>query len=422
MADGGAFGAAAQIGQQLLGSGVLEGSGHSNTNTKGVQTAKTNTAVRGTTINKGTNVDTSNTKGNVSTTGSTTGTTTGTSSNNGKSTSTNNTQNNSTTVGTADKGALNQARDIVSQALDNMNNKSITSSLVNSVLNKASIAFGQGEGGAQRNAGVYNSSTQDLLSGFAKGQATSDAAEAVLNYKTGQQQIATNANQSIIDATKSSTTTGGTSSTGGTTTSDTGSTSGTTAGTSTSDQASTTQGTNTDTTTNIGKSVQDTKGINVQKEAGSSHVHQESQSQQNGLLTNSVICSELLRQGKLSTRAWMIGSIHFNNGGVSNAGKLAYYAWAGPVVRYIKANPTGKIASIFSFLMEGRSKTIAFYYGRQMGKSKENSFSVSDAMCYLTISGITRVSWIFSVMPGIIKDKFSSNKWKEFDEFDRSIP
>lgn len=377
--SGDPFGAAAQVAQQLFGSGVLEGSGYSNTHSKGLNIDKTNTVVRGSTNNKGTNVDTTQTKGDVKTTGKTTQTATGTSNNTGTTT------NNSTTVGTADKGALDQARGIVSQALTNMNDTSITDNLVNSVLNKASVAFGQGEGGAQRNAGVYNSSTQDLLSGFAQGQATSDAAEAVLNYKTGQQQIATNANQSIIDATKSSVTTGGA------TTTDTGITSNRTAGTNITNQASNTHGTNTDKTTDTNQSLQQTKGFNVQKQFGTGHVVQGSKSQQGGLLDSSLICTVLFNQGRINSELYMTTQLHFRNY-YSDLQKNSYWKWAGKASVLVRDKPHSFKANWFAWLTINRAHQVCHIIRpRRFDFSLKGVIAMKIVVVIVTYVGITQI-------------------------------
>lgn len=367
--DGGAFGAAAAVGQQLFGSGVLEGSGTSTNKGTSTTTGNQDTKTKGLTSNKGVTFN----KGLNNSQGTT----------------------NTTTVGTADKGALDQARSMVSGALSAVNDSGAINNLISSVLGKAAITFGQTQGGAERQAGLYDSSSEKLLSGFAQGQAAADATSAVLNYKTTEQGIANQANQSILTATEGSTVAGTTS--------------------------------NIDKTRDLGKNFNVTKNTQNQDTTGTqttntnSTTTQKSQSQQNGLLDNSVICSELMRQRKLDRRSWMISAIHFNNGGVSKNGMEAYHNWSAAVVSWIRVFPNGKVASLFTVLMKGRSQNIAWYYGRQFGKEKECPFRWKDLGARVVVDGITHISAILTVYPRQLKEKFSSDKWKAFDDFDRSI-
>lgn len=358
---GGVAGAAAAIGQQLLGSGVLEGSGNSNTNTKGQSNTNTNsksgTTTKGISSTKGftANQGVTATKGTVANKQ-----TTGTS---------------STTVGTADQGAINTAKSITNAALKASTDNGAITSLINSTLNKASIAFAPTLSEGTAGSGIYNGSTVDLLSGFAKGQATADATEAVLQYKQGEQTIANTANQSVLDATKGSTTSG------------TDTTSGVQNTTGISNAESTQKNISTDKTG--GTSNTTTAGSSDTSTSGKSSVDQTSQSQQNGLLDNSVICTELLRQGKLEQREWMISAVHFNLV-VSDTGRTAYKIWSAPVVDWIKQYPEGMVAKIFTVLMKGRSGNIAWNMGR-----KGSQFSWTDLGCRIVVDTITHVtSWL----------------------------
>lgn len=358
---GGVATAAAAIGQQLLGSGVLEGSGTSKTNTSG----KSNVNSRGTTDTTSKGVDVS--KGFTGSQGTTE--TKGTTGN--KQT----TDTSSKTVGTADAGAINTAKGITAAALKASTDNGAINDLINSTLNKASIAFAPTLSMGTAGSGLYNGSTVDLLSGFAKGQATADATQAILQYKQGEQQIATTSNQSVLDATKGSTTTG----------------QDTTQGTQTTTGQSKAENTQNTMNTNItaNKSDTDTANVTNTTQSGKSTVNQQSQSQQNGLLTNSVICTELLRQGKLDKREWMVSAVHFNLV-VSETGRTAYKVWSAPVVDWIKEHPDGMTAKIFTVLMKGRSGNIAWCIDR-----KDTEFKWTDLGCRIVVDAITHAtSWL----------------------------
>ena len=62
--------------------------------------------------------------------------------------------------------------------------------------------------GAQAGAGLYNSSTLELLSAEAQARSVAQASAAVLNYQTTQQQLAQQAASTLISDTRSTTTTG----------------------------------------------------------------------------------------------------------------------------------------------------------------------------------------------------------------------
>lgn len=111
------------------------------------------------------------------------------------------------TKGTASPTALAGLQSTAAQASSNANNAtSITQNLVNNIMKQSMIKFAP-ELAQERSAGMYNTSTMNLLHGNALAQAASDASNAVLNYQTSQQQIANQANQSAAVATRGTTAT-----------------------------------------------------------------------------------------------------------------------------------------------------------------------------------------------------------------------
>lgn len=371
---GGVAQAAAQVGQQLLGSGVLEGSGTSDTkgssSTKGVN----NTNKSGVQVNKGIQVSKGTSKGTNLSEGTTT--------NKGVSTTTGGTTINQTTKGTADQGALDQARGISDQALKAVNDKGAINSLINSTLGKAAIAFAPTLAAGTSGSGLYNSSTVDLLSGFAKGQAVADSTQAVLNYKQGEQQIATQANQGILDATKGSVVTGGTTNTSTTGTDNTGTTN------------------TVDNTTNVNANTQrsNDKATDLERSANTvvsntntkGHTEQVSKSQQNGLLDNSLVCAAMMEDGNMDRKLWTIVTRHFINN-TSSWQKKSYWGWSAPFVKYMRKKPNSLAVKFVCWLTHERAVYVAAKLNPASSKYK-SSYTGLFSYCFI---------WIFSCLFGL---------------------
>lgn len=104
-----------------------------------------------------------------------------------------------TTKTTSNTGPAEQ---LFSQASNNSTNaSSIMAPILADAMQKAAIAFAPTQ--SQQNAsGLYNSSVNTLLSGFAQGQAASQGAKLVTDYATQQQQIAGNAANTISNGSK----------------------------------------------------------------------------------------------------------------------------------------------------------------------------------------------------------------------------
>lgn len=98
------------------------------------------------------------------------------------------TQNSSTTSGNS-PDILSSLVGNVNTAISNSQDSSKTDALVADIMRQSAIAFAPTLA-ASNSAGLYNSSTLNLLSNNAKATATSASTKAVLDYQTGQQQIA----------------------------------------------------------------------------------------------------------------------------------------------------------------------------------------------------------------------------------------
>lgn len=109
-----------------------------------------------------------------------------------------------TTTSSSSPAATSNNQAIFNQALGNSNDTSATDAIVQNIMNKAAIAFAPVVG-QQNTAGLYNTSTLQLLAGQASGEATAQSAQAVLNYKTSQEQIAAQAANSIANSNRTTT-------------------------------------------------------------------------------------------------------------------------------------------------------------------------------------------------------------------------
>lgn len=268
-----------------------------------------------------------------------------------------------TTVGTADPAALATARSITDLALGKINDTTAISGLIKDVLNKASVAYGTTDAGASKKAGLYDSSTQDLLAGYAEGQAVSDSVKAVTDYQAQQENLAIQANQSIIDATKGSTTTSG---------SDT-----------TTQQTATTQ--------KISDAVSSLLGTNttaaITKSAGTTQQNTESP----GWI--SVICTELRSQCRMPHRLYMLAQYHFVNE-ISQNGKEAYWWWAKFIVAHLKKYPDSKWSNFWERVTISRAEYIAWITGH-----KKYQFKVSNYISFIFVYAITLAVHILIMSP-----------------------
>lgn len=383
----------------LFGTGgkTINGSGTSNSQTASVSNTSQNTASASGEVEGTSSSTTGSTTGQQSSTGTTNQNTntSGTSNTTGSQTS----NNTSTTTGTADAGALQTARDITSKALAAMTDQGAISDLINSSLNKASVAFAPTRN-AQRGAGLYNGATGTLLTGYAEGQATSDAVASVLQYQQNEQQIATSANASILEATKGTTTSGSsTTNNNSSTSSDT--TANQTSNSTGSQTSSGTSQSDTDSVTSrILQSLQSIIGSSNSNVTNDTKQTSDQQQDSSGILS-SVICTEMKVQGKLDQELYEIGTRHFVRTYSSDAMK-AYWMWAKPTVRYMQEHPSSKLTGLISKVFNARAKHV----GWKAKKSQYNLFNHSAyniVTCTCMVVGLVMIlmprylAWLTSV-------------------------
>lgn len=110
-----------------------------------------------------------------------------------------------TTTTSPDQEALAVSRGISSQALSNADNaEQVTNDIVNRIITKNANAFGSTLA-ASHVAGLYNSTTMSQLAGEAQASSSAETAKAVLDYRTGQQAIASRTSGDILSASKTQT-------------------------------------------------------------------------------------------------------------------------------------------------------------------------------------------------------------------------
>ena len=247
------------------------------------------------------------------------------------------TSSNSKTTSSFDPQTLALERDLAASATANYNGTGAisTDSVVGNIFRQAKDSFASvlGEG---VNAGVYNDSTRTVLGNDTLARATGDAATAVLGFKQSQGSLAASILDSIAKGTAVTSTD--------------------TSGTTTEDSSQTTNTLSHQIMSAVTNMFSASREDNVTK----SHTAQQTNSQSNTSGSSggvSVVCTELMLQGKISRRKWIISMRHFQ--GYRKDGIEAYYVWAKPVVKYLRANPDGIWAKPITYFFQQRSNYIA---------------------------------------------------------------
>lgn len=105
----------------------------------------------------------------------------------------------------ADEPVIDRLKSLMDEAITNSNNPTAVQPIVDKIIKDATIAFSP-QLAREASSGMYGSTARQMLANQAAGEAASAASGAVLNYKTGQQQIATQAGNALVNATKTTTT------------------------------------------------------------------------------------------------------------------------------------------------------------------------------------------------------------------------
>jgi hypothetical protein len=296
-----------------------------NTNNSSISATNSNISNDTTTANNSKVTGTSETS-NTGATANTSGTNQGTTQNTSTSS---NTANTSTTSASA--AAIAAQQNLYNTAVKNSTDTSSTDNLVSSILKNAAISFGSTQGANTPSSGIYNSTTQGLLQGNAQAQATADAAGAVLNYQTGQQQLAQSAAGGLINAT-STTNSSGTSTTDQIMQSLVNSITsafGTSSGSATGSNASNTANTGSSNTNILGNVA------NAAASQGLVVANSNSNSQSEG--AKSIICTALMEEGTITKKIWARDTTIFWT--YPKLHQIAYLHWAEPAAAFLGAHP-----------------------------------------------------------------------------------
>lgn len=268
------------------------------------------------------------------------------------STSTGTTASTGTSTTASDAGSIALSKGVAAQALSNSEDATKTTGLVDNIIKQAAIAFAPTRV-ATNNSGSYNSTSTEMLADNARALATGQAAGAVLNYQTAQQQIANSAAGDLLNATKTTSnsgesTTAGTT-VGGSTSDTTGSNTQNTSG-STNTVSDTNQSTNTDTSARINTITKLLQNIfsNNQSSTDSSSTTEKAG------VSITIICTTLAIQEKLDKKSWVAQMRRFQN--YPEYGKQGYYIWARPCVRELQRHPESVKSSLITKLFLARAR------------------------------------------------------------------
>lgn len=263
----------------------------------------------------------------------------------GQTTNNTSVQDQSTSTRTASQAALDAITNSYNTAMGNATNPNKTNDLVSNILQNAAMTFAPTQA-VQTGAGLYNGTSLNLLSKYAQGTATGQAAGAVLDYQTAQQQIANTAAGNLANATQTTSNIGTTNQQNVITAVQSLINSVTGANTNVSNQLTANQSDVNQTTSQalLGAQQNSTQGEQVQNT-------QQSSQTSGGM---SVICTVLRQQGKLPRDLYLHQQRKFRS--YPPLVREAYWAWGAPVASWIEKHPDGIIAIVMKKLMVARAR------------------------------------------------------------------
>jgi hypothetical protein len=214
------------------------------------------------------------------------------------------------TTNSVDPGVLAMLKQLAGTAISNSTDPSKTQGIITGFIQQAGDAISQIYG-AQKQAGIYNSSSAASQSGDIVSRATADAASAILNYTTGQQNIAQNALQTLSQ-----------------------------------DTLNQVVNSNSSQTVNM-------KGVTTNTLDSSSTGTSHSKSS----TSSSIVCTHLYNQGRISRQEYWDTTKDFLT--YPQYLKEAYWMTASPVVVYMKKHPYSALTFIATKLFVARTKYLS---------------------------------------------------------------
>jgi len=260
---------------------------------------------------------------------------------------TSNTNSSSQTVNSANPDVIATDLSLAQGEIANANGTGTinTNNLVNNIFTQALNAFAPVLGQATQ-SGVYNSASVASQATNAEALATGQAASAVLGFDTTEQQQAGGILGQLLTATSSSKTNSGSS-------------------TDTSNYQETTDNSqNSQTTSTLTNQLTDAlqsmfSGSRTDNYTNTTQTQQQQQQTQSSGNSGgaSIVCTELMKQGKLSKADWKISMRHFMK--YREDGRDAYYLWATPLVKELRSRPNSIFSSIICWIFNRRANYIA---------------------------------------------------------------
>lgn len=109
-----------------------------------------------------------------------------------------------------------------------------------------------------------------------------------------------------------------------------------------------------------------------------------------------IICTELQRQGRLSTKLYYrTGSVFAN---YCPIGKRGYYIWAIPCVKHLRKHPDSKFSKVLEVIFNARVKHIAAGLGIKGGQRTVLGFIATHGL-YTGCWVLGRLLWLLSINP-----------------------
>ena len=118
-------------------------------------------------------------------------------------------QTQTTTTGTTVPDVLASLIQQMNQAQANATDPTKVQAIIDNIIHQSTLAFAPTIAEAN-SSGIYNSSTLGLLAGEANARASQEASATALNFQTSEQQIANTIGSNILQATRTTNQTGGT--------------------------------------------------------------------------------------------------------------------------------------------------------------------------------------------------------------------
>jgi hypothetical protein len=109
-----------------------------------------------------------------------------------------------------------------------------------------------------------------------------------------------------------------------------------------------------------------------------------------GGILDSIICTELYRQGKLNKHHYFAAAIEFY--GYWAYGKRGYYLWSRACVRYLRAHPDSWFSTLLALVFRVRNKQVAYHRG-----VKGTRWTLSGLVLH---RGMYAVCWVLAILFG----------------------